>query len=91
MVPGLGGSVKCNYVSHIVDEAKKKGIMSAVMHYRGIDTELLNNRLYSASDYDDIEFAVKHIKKLFPNHQLVAVGYSFGKIIHNLYIEQILS
>jgi predicted alpha/beta hydrolase len=84
VVPGLGSSASDSYVSHIVDEAKKKGIISALMHYRGIDTDLLNNRLYSAADYDDIEFAVKHVKSIYPNHQLIAVGFSFGNRIISL-------
>jgi predicted alpha/beta-fold hydrolase len=79
LLPGILNSKDNSYITHFVDEARKKNSISVIMHYRGIDTSLLTPRLYSTVDYEDIELVVSHIRSQCPKCCLVATGVSFGK------------
>lgn len=80
VLPGLTGSSKDNYVSHMVAKAKNAGCKAVVMNYRGIECELLTKRTYCATNYEDLDLVVKHIHNKFKDHQIFAVGVSLGGI-----------
>jgi predicted alpha/beta-fold hydrolase len=46
--------------------------------YQGIEVDLLTPRFYSASNYDDLELVVKHIKSNYPDYAIFAIGISYG-------------
>ncbi len=78
ILPGLSGTSSTNYATHFADEAAKKGCVSVAMNYRGTTTELLTTRMFCATDSDDLDFVVKHIKSLYPCHRIFAIGFSLG-------------
>lgn len=80
VLPGLTGSSKANYVTHLVEKAVKSGCKAVVMNYRGIECELKTSRAYCATNYDDLDMVVKHIKNTFSDHKIFAIGTSLGGI-----------
>lgn len=78
VLPGLTGSSKENYVTHLADEAVKLGCTAVVMNYRGIEVELTTARTYCATNYDDLHMVIEHIHERYPTHQILAVGVSLG-------------
>lgn len=80
VLPGLTGSSKENYVTHLVDKAVKQGCKAVVMNYRGIEVELKTSRTYCATNYDDLDMVVNHIHDKFKDHKIFAVGISLGGI-----------
>lgn len=78
VLPGLTGSSKDNYVTHLVDEGVKKGCKCLVMNYRGIGVDLVTPRTYCATNYEDLDLVVSHVLKRFPNHKIFAIGVSLG-------------
>jgi abhydrolase domain-containing protein 1/3 len=80
VLPGLTGSSKDNYVTHLADEAVKAGCTAVVMNYRGIEVELATPRTYCATNFDDLHMVVNHIREKYPNHKIFAVGISLGGI-----------
>lgn len=45
-------------------------------------------RLYCASNCEDVEFTLNHIKSKYPNSKLIAVGISLGGIVLGRYLTQ---
>lgn len=80
VLPGLTGSSKANYVSHLVEKAVKSGCKAVVMNYRGIECELKTSRAYCATNYEDLDMVVNHIQKSFTDHKIFAIGTSLGGI-----------
>ncbi len=78
ILPGMMTSSKQNYVTHYVEVAKKLNCIAVVSNHRGIRCDLLTPRLYSGSNYEDLDLAVSHIRKVYPQHRLLAVGISMG-------------
>lgn len=78
VLPGLTGSSKDNYVTHLADEAVKLGCTAVVMNYRGIEVELTTARTYCATNYDDLHLVIEHIHARYPEHRILAVGISLG-------------
>lgn len=80
VLPGLTGSSKENYVTHLVEKAVKLGCKAVVMNYRGIEIELKTSRAYCATNYEDLDCVIQHIHKKFKDHKIFAVGISLGGI-----------
>jgi predicted alpha/beta-fold hydrolase len=78
ILPGLTGNSKSCFCTHYVDIAKKKNCMAVCMNYRGIFLDLLTPRLHCATDQEDLGLVLAHIKNLYPDHCLIAVGISIG-------------
>ena len=79
VLPGLTGSSKENYVTHLVEKGVKQGCTSVVMNYRGIEVDLVTPRTYCATNYEDLHMVVKHIRSKYRDHKIFAVGVSLGK------------
>jgi predicted alpha/beta-fold hydrolase len=80
IVPGMQTTSKANYIKHYVDIAKRLDCIAVVQNHRGSRCDLLTPRFYSGSNYEDLDMAVQHIRKLFPEHKIFAVGISMGKV-----------
>jgi predicted alpha/beta-fold hydrolase len=76
----MDGKTDDTVIHHLVHEAKNMGCVAAVMGYRGIEIDLLTPTFHTAlSVPEDMEVAIKHIKRNYPEHLLFAVGISYGK------------
>lgn len=80
VLPGLTGCSKDNYVTHLVEEAKKLNCPAVVMNYRGIEVELTTPRTYCATNLEDLHLVVTHINTKLKFHKIFAVGISLGGI-----------
>jgi predicted alpha/beta-fold hydrolase len=76
---GLEGNINSFYAKGMMKALKKQGYAVVLMHFRNCSTEV--NRLpraYHSGDTDDLTFFINHLKQLYPNRQIVAVGFSLG-------------
>ncbi|KAJ0026871.1 hypothetical protein NQD34_017871 [Periophthalmus magnuspinnatus] len=81
-LPGLTGNSRQPYVLHAIRQAAIRGFRCVVFHYRGFgEEELLTPVTYCAASTSDLEYAVQHVKRLFPNSPLLGAGVSMGGII----------
>lgn len=76
---GLEGDSDSPYVQRLIQLCQREGIPAVVHHHRSCSGE--NNRLarsYHSGETDDFQRTFQHIKKLHPNKNIQAVGYSLG-------------
>jgi len=75
---GLTGGSECNYIHTLVDTARKQGYRVAVLNQRGVNQNLTTPLTFHGGRLDDVEFAINHLQKNYPNAPIVAVGTSIG-------------
>lgn len=76
---GLEGNINSFYAKGMMKALKRQGFAVVLMHFRNCSTEV--NRLpraYHSGDTADLSFFINHLKQLYPNRPLVAVGFSLG-------------
>lgn len=76
---GLEGNINSFYAKGMMKALKKQGFAVVLMHFRNCSTEV--NRLpraYHSGDTADLSFFINHLKQLYSNRPLVAVGFSLG-------------
>jgi abhydrolase domain-containing protein 1/3 len=83
IIPGLTSTSEVNFCTHYIDVARQNNCIAAVMNYRGTFLDLTTPRLYCATDQEDLDFVLEHIKKIYPDHSVFAVAISIG-IVHVL-------
>jgi len=60
-------------------ELQKNGFRSVLMHFRGCSgRDNLLPRSYHSGETQDALSYIKHLKKMYPNSKLYALGYSLG-------------
>ncbi|CAI9739203.1 Hypothetical predicted protein [Octopus vulgaris] len=89
LLPGLTGNSRETYALHIVQQSSILGYRSVVFNYRGTsanEDKLLTPRTYCATDTEDLETVVNHVKNCYPEAPLFGVGISLGGMIMTGYL-----
>lgn len=87
--PGLVGDSQTEYIRTAVTMTSSIGYKTCVFNNRARGgMKLKTPRLYCATNYDDLEACLKHIKLTHPNSKIVAVGISLGGIVLCRYLAE---
>ncbi|XP_078665990.1 phospholipase ABHD3-like [Branchiostoma floridae x Branchiostoma belcheri] len=90
IMPGLTGNSGSAYVARLARGAHKQGYRGVVFNNRGTNgVELKSARSYCAANTDDLHLVVSHVKTLYPDAPLMAVGVSLGGIILFNYVAKL--
>lgn len=78
--PGIGNHSEKNYIRTFVDYSQRKGYRCAVLNHLGAlpNVELTSPRMFTYGCTWEFAAMVGHIKRAFPQTQLVVVGFSLG-------------
>lgn len=79
LLHGLSGSSRSSYIVGMQAALARRGWRSAALNFRGCGGRPnLRARGYHAGDTEDLEHLYRHLRRLYPNAPLAAVGYSLG-------------
>ncbi|MCE2570672.1 hydrolase [Motilimonas eburnea] len=76
---GLEGSLHSPYAQGMLHAIKKAGWIGCLMHFRGCSGRPnLTARSYHSGETQDARFLLTWLNQHYPEHPLVAIGYSLG-------------
>lgn len=88
-LPGLVGDSQTEYIRTAVTMTNSIGYKTCVFNNRARGgMKIKTPRLYCATNYDDLEASLKHIRITHPNSRVVAVGISLGGIVLCRYLAE---
>lgn len=88
-LPGLVGDSQTEYIRTAVTMTNSIGYKTCVFNNRARGgMKLKTPRIYCATNFDDLEEVLKHIKATHPNSRIVAVGISLGGIVLCRYLAE---
>lgn len=88
-LPGLVGDSQTEYIRTAVTMTNSIGYKTCVFNNRARGgMKLKSARLYNATNFDDLEACLQHIKLTHPNSRIVAVGISLGGIVLCRYLAE---
>lgn len=88
-IPGLVGDSQTEYIRTAVTMTNSIGYKTCVFNNRARGgMKLKTARLYCATNYDDLEAGLKHIRLTHPDSRIVAVGISLGGIVLCRYLAE---
>jgi abhydrolase domain-containing protein 1/3 len=80
--PGLTGDSQTEYIKSIIPAAHSLGYRAVAFNNRGRGgMKIKTPRLYCATNIDDMDEVLRHIKGKFANARVVATGISLGVFI----------
>ncbi|KAK2577444.1 hypothetical protein KPH14_003550 [Odynerus spinipes] len=89
ILPGLTGASTTEYVKCLASAANKSRIRCVIFMNRGLGGVTLKTpRTYCATNCEDLEAVIEHVRKLNPNVPLGATGISMGGLILGNYLVQ---
>eukprot|EP01120_Amphizonella_sp_Union-15-10_P008889 TRINITY_DN3286_c0_g2_i3.p1 TRINITY_DN3286_c0_g2~~TRINITY_DN3286_c0_g2_i3.p1 ORF type:complete len:380 (-),score=40.06 TRINITY_DN3286_c0_g2_i3:70-1209(-) len=87
IVPGLSGGSASNYIRHSIKGMIDIGWCCVVMNYRGMGgLDLRTPKAYCGAYTEDVRHVCKHVRELYPNIFLSAIGFSLGSNILVKYV-----
>lgn len=87
--PGLVGDSQTEYIRTAVTMTNSIGYKTCVFNNRARGgMKLKTPRLYCATNFDDVEACLQHIKLTHPNSRIIAVGISLGGIVLCRYLAE---
>ena len=82
LLPGLTSSSQTCYVKTLVLSILSTGSIVAVLNNRGLGgVPVKTPRLYSASNFEDVQEVIEHLRKKFPKNRKIAIGTSMGAMV----------
>lgn len=89
ILPGLTGASNTDYIKCLVSAAYEYKIKCVIFNNRGLGgVKLKTARTYCASNCEDLQEVIEHVKKLYPDVPLGATGISMGGLILGNYLAQ---
>lgn len=89
MFPGLIGDSQSDYLRYIVPAVHSLGYRVVSFNNRGRGgMELKTPRLYSSSNFEDVELAINSIRDRNPNSRIIASGFSMGGMVLTRYLAE---
>ena len=86
-LPGLTGDSQTEYIKSLVPVAHSQGYRAVVFNNRGRgNMKLMTPRFYCAANFDDLELALRHLRRHNPDAKIVATGISLGGIVLGRYL-----
>lgn len=79
LLHGLEGTIRSHYIQALLGEARRREWRAAVLIFRSCGGELNRaRRFYHSGETTDIDFALNHLLKAFPESEIVLAGVSLG-------------
>lgn len=87
LLHGLEGSSSRYYIRSLAEACLKAGLQVAALNFRSCGTEMnKQRRFYHSGETSDLETLIVHINRLYPNADLILMGYSLGANVIQVYL-----
>ncbi|EGD73444.1 hypothetical protein PTSG_05148 [Salpingoeca rosetta] len=86
LVPGIASCSDAPYIRSLALACHEHGWRTVVKNWRGCKTELRSARTFNYGNTEDIELAIRYIKRMYPAGPIVAVAFSMGANVLTKYM-----